>query len=244
MIKQIRNLFIRGLKRDKFQVARREDGNFLLNYRNYIDRKILLDGAYERKQLDTLCSMAAQHGCEEFFDVGANIGLYSVKMSSIHTIKKVYAFEPVSENRNQLHANILLNNLDDVVDVYGIALSDASGNVPFLKNTGNSTGRSRIKDTNSHDLDTHAFAEVNVRTERLDDIFVRDGKKIAIKIDVEGHEIKTLRGMKSLLLNNSCVVQVESFESEISSCRSFFESLMYKHVESIADDHYFTNCTL
>lgn len=242
VIKHIRSFFVRGLKRDKFQVARRKDGNFLLNYRNHIDRKILTDGAYEREQLDQLYMMSELLGVDFFFDIGANIGLYSVRMASSRNISKIYAFEPVTENRNQLHANILLNGLDDLVDVYAVALSNTSGTVPFMKNLGNSTGRSCIKETSIVASDEQRFREVSVLTNSLDNMFSLEDKKLAFKVDVEGHEVKVLEGMRELLSANKCVVQVESFESNKKACFQFFYLLGYQSICSIADDHYFTNC--
>ena len=101
---------------------------------------------------------------------------------------------------------------------------------------------SKIKETNAPSLDAESFTEVSVQTERLDDLFSTKNKKLAMKIDIEGHELKALRGMNILLMANQCILQIESFEENFKACRELLEALGYHHLESISDDHYFSNC--
>jgi hypothetical protein len=51
--------------------------------------------------------------------------------------------------------------------------------------------------------------KVEVSKRRLDDLLHFDGKAIAIKIDVEGHELSVLKGMQDLLRNNNCGLMME-----------------------------------
>lgn len=60
-----------------------------------------------------------------FFDVGANVGVFTVLASAY--CKKVFAFEPVSHNYAVLNKNIQKNNLGDVVSAFCLAISDKSG---------------------------------------------------------------------------------------------------------------------
>ena len=59
---------------------------------------------------------------DTLWDVGANIGLYSIYAAKRGC--KVLAFEPSSANYFVLNANIRLNNVADFVDAYCLALSD------------------------------------------------------------------------------------------------------------------------
>ena len=61
-----------------------------------------------------------------FFDVGANVGMYSIYAAKISKVK-VYSFEPESNNFNTLIENIISNNLMSMVNAYPIAISDTSG---------------------------------------------------------------------------------------------------------------------
>ena len=58
------------------------------------------------------------------FDIGANVGVFSIYSSSIKNIKCV-AFEPEYSNLYLLK-NIILNNLQNKIFVYPIALSNKS----------------------------------------------------------------------------------------------------------------------
>ena len=60
---------------------------------------------------------------EVLYDVGANVGVYTVYAASRGI--KVHAFEPEAENYAMLCKNIALNNLD--ADAYCVAVSDKNG---------------------------------------------------------------------------------------------------------------------
>lgn len=59
------------------------------------------------------------------FDVGANIGLYSIYAAS--RAVQVIAFEPESQNYALINQNILLNGLADRITCLAVALSDQPG---------------------------------------------------------------------------------------------------------------------
>jgi FkbM family methyltransferase len=57
------------------------------------------------------------------FDVGANVGMYTI-YAAIQRRSKVYAFEPEALNYAELNKNIFLNDLHRTVMAYCLALSD------------------------------------------------------------------------------------------------------------------------
>ena len=59
---------------------------------------------------------------EVLFDIGANIGLYSIYAAAKDI--KILAFEPESQNYALLNKNVYLNNLQDKIMCLNIALSD------------------------------------------------------------------------------------------------------------------------
>jgi FkbM family methyltransferase len=231
----------RGLIRNRFRIINRKGINYLVNYKNSIDRKLIINGGYEEDQLAVFSEFVDHYTCTIFYDVGANIGLYSVNVSLLPSIEKTYAFEPASANICQLSANLLLNNLQDSVEIKPFGLSDKEAEVIFLENTGNSTGRSRIKVTNQNELDTNKFIEKRINVYPLDDISTDKDKKIAIKIDVEGHEERAIKGMTKLLGNNYCLLQVESYDKNAGGINSLMEGLGYYLLHEIDHDHYYGN---
>ena len=58
-----------------------------------------------------------------FYDIGANIGIYSLYAAKFNKAK-VYSFEPESSNYYFLNKNIYHNNLFSRIKAYNIALND------------------------------------------------------------------------------------------------------------------------
>ena len=58
-----------------------------------------------------------------FYDIGANIGIYSIFSAIINPIK-VYSFEPETNNYNVLMQNIISNDLNQVISPFQIGLSN------------------------------------------------------------------------------------------------------------------------
>jgi FkbM family methyltransferase len=133
-------------------------------------------------------------------DVGANLGLYSLLISrAIGPSGKVYAFEPVPEIFARLKEHIALNNATNVIPV-PIALSDEKGKAKMSVRGGESSLFRRVSDE---------FVEVQV--ERLDDFVEREKieRVDAIKIDVEGAELKVIRGADKTIRRDKPILMVE-----------------------------------
>ena len=62
-----------------------------------------------------------------FFDVGANVGIYSIYAALRKPKARVYAFEPEYSNLHQLKMNIINNDLLNNVIPFAIAISDQTG---------------------------------------------------------------------------------------------------------------------
>ncbi|MCP5559318.1 MAG: FkbM family methyltransferase [Verrucomicrobiaceae bacterium] len=121
-------------------------------------------------------------------DIGANFGYYSVRLAK-GTSGTVYAFEPQSEVCGRLRMNVALNDLQSQVEVCELALSDREGTVCLTSHEGN-TGKASISDEPGE-----------VPMQRLD-AFVKErgiGRIDAIKMDVEGAELKVLAGAEESL---------------------------------------------
>ncbi len=54
---------------------------------------------------------------DTFFDLGANIGLYSLYAAKIRPQSTIYAFEPATPKYLRLCNNIVLNGVDNVIPV-------------------------------------------------------------------------------------------------------------------------------
>lgn len=204
---------------------------YLLDMKNRVDRRIDAFSEYEDPQIDLFFSMLKKENCNHFIDIGSHWGWYSLRFSKEACFDQadIYAFEPDEINRNQLYANLFLNKLHSRVIVYDYALSDKKGKINFHHYEENNRGRSCIAE----------YGNVVVQTAILDDILKLKNQVIGVKIDVEGHELNVLSGMVELLKNNSCILQIESFDDVLPSLLSKLSKNGYKKVASIDYDYYF-----
>jgi FkbM family methyltransferase len=162
---------------------------------------------------DTIEWLDTLNPTDVFWDVGANVGLYSIYAAKFRKCM-VYAFEPESQNYALLIDNMSLNNVNERLNAACIALNEAErfGNltVPFITKGGayNLFG-SPDKRTQDIPESVHA-AEMFWTKDRvsqltfgcsIDDLVFRHGftPPSHIKIDVDGIEYKIIKGAKRTL---------------------------------------------
>ncbi|CAN0511259.1 unnamed protein product, partial [Phaeothamnion confervicola] len=74
------------------------------------------------KEPETIAWIRSFGGNDVFYDIGANIGSYSIYAG--RRCRRVLAFEPEAQNFAVLNKNINLNNLQHIVTAFPFALSD------------------------------------------------------------------------------------------------------------------------
>jgi len=132
-----------------------------------------------------------------FFDVGANVGIYSIYAALRNKKATVYAFEPEYSNLHQLKQNIINNNLFDNVIPFAIALGNQAG-LSYLHIQDLTAGAALA--TESSDIINKSFGKdviwkEGIGTTNLDFLFEKFGiQPNLIKIDVDGNEYKILQG--------------------------------------------------
>jgi hypothetical protein len=78
--------------------------------------------SFSTKEPETLEWIEQYGGDGAFFDVGANVGLYSLYYAQLHS-DQVYAFEPSVFNLGILAKNIHVNSMSNQVNIVPIPLS-------------------------------------------------------------------------------------------------------------------------
>jgi len=124
------------------------------------------------------------------FDVGANVGVYSLIFSSRGG--RVVAFEPIPSTFAVLNANVLLNQYDDLIRRENLGVSRESGAVTFTLG----------EDATNHVLQPGMTAEssLTIPTVSLDAYVEESGlSPNFLKIDVEGFETEVIQGASGLL---------------------------------------------
>jgi FkbM family methyltransferase len=126
----------------------------------------------------------------DFVDVGAHIGLYTVR-TAFDSPGRVLALEPNPTARAQLVENVALNALRNVVVVPKAAAAEPGRAVLHVPDT---------PDPSFSSLDADRFEEgepIEVEVTTVDDEINRAGlHPTVVKIDVEGGELDVVAGMR------------------------------------------------
>lgn len=152
-----------------------------------------------------------------FWDIGSNIGLYSIYAAQKHNNIKIYSFEPSTSNLRILSRNISINNLENKVLVCQLPLSDKSFSHLTLNEPEFIEGWSMNSYGKPTDYEGKKFnptQKYKILGTSIDSLIVNNILKIPdyIKIDVDGIEDKILIGGKKTLKNK----KVKSISIEIN----------------------------
>jgi FkbM family methyltransferase len=140
-----------------------------------------------------------------FFDVGANIGSYTVLASKVVGAHSV-AIEPIGKTVAHLRDNLALNAIEDRVRLEACAVGETAGSVYM---TPNEDSINRVVD----DDDTGSREVVEVPCRTLDEIIGSGPGPQIMKMDIEGFELPALRGATRMLSNpelRACIVEIWS----------------------------------
>jgi FkbM family methyltransferase len=131
---------------------------------------------------------------DTFFDIGANVGVYSLYCAAVHRWCKVFAFEPDAKNFARLQENIEANAYANIVAAQ-YAVSDRPGVGVFAEASpiiGSSGGQ---YDQGLCNGQAHYHVSA-VTVDILADLY---GPPQHVKIDIDGQEARVVRGMRNIL---------------------------------------------
>ena len=127
-----------------------------------------------------------------FYDIGANIGLYSYFIANSGA--NVVAFEPSPVPFEYLIKNSEFNK---EINYNQLIISDNNGTVEFFIDENDKFGRMSSLKNSADDV---SYESVTVKSRRLEKLVLEDDYPIPdiLKIDVEGAEANVLDGIKNL----------------------------------------------
>lgn len=148
-----------------------------------LSRQLMIHREREIFETETIKRIVKPGMC--ILEVGANVGYYTILMGKlIGKTGKIYSYEPYPRSVDILIRNIELNNLTDIVEVHGLAVS--SENTVKRLYLGSAT--------NVHSLINYKTGDDNpdyieVKTKDIRDILTSSDRKIdLLRMDIEGHE--------------------------------------------------------
>jgi FkbM family methyltransferase len=127
-----------------------------------------------------------------FYDIGAHIGIYTCTTGKVLEHEHIMAFEPHPKNRSRLNENMEMNGVS--AEVFPYALADSNGEIEMS--------------VDNHNPGSIGHLSPDKREESIK-VDVRKGDSVVkehdislptvMKIDIEGAELKALKGFSNSL---------------------------------------------
>jgi len=176
---------------------------------------------FEYGTLNVFIHLIKQSKC--FFDIGANIGYYSLTAACYNTKTNIYAFEPLPAALKYLKINIALNHFNNIV-ANDLALSNSKGEAVFY-----SYLNPKFKHISEHLRGDSSLVigddiageriEFKVETQTLDEyvkLNLKSEQKIdLLKIDTEGSENLVFEGGQMVLSEHRPIIMCEIIKGGI-----------------------------
>jgi len=182
-------------------------------------------------------------GCV-FLDVGSATGAMTIPIAIEHPEIQVVAFEPAERARRLLKATLVKNDLLGV-SVVPCAISDTDGSVSFADRGISEDGSvpflpetSTIVAEGHHDTYGDVVTMETLSLNTVCDRFGLSGRRVVVKIDIEGFEIKALCGADRFLANCHASLAIDIHvipngdgRTTEQTCREILSVAGYSHQE-------------
>ena len=207
--------------------------------------KVVIKKSYsQRAQTEHFFSEAVQRGCEIFLDIGANVGYYSIIAARMGIFKEIHAFEPAPENFARLRWHISANGFENLIHPYPVAVSDHAREVVLVNARNIGAKKDGVEGEGmSVSSDPEAKTRIDARMAQaapLDSMLELRGEKLAVKMDIESHEVPALVGGKNLFMKNSVFLQVEIRQPDAATANHLLTN-GFRMLTYIPPDFYFEN---
>ncbi len=193
--------------------------------------------SYNTKEPETLDWIDGFYPDGVLFDVGANIGLYTLYAARRHPAMRIAAFEPEYSNLHLLRDNVIENGLGEQVKTFALALGRTHG-VSYL----------HIQDLHPGAALHTVSNDVLEKTETDRPVIAREGivqmpadlfceetglRPSYMKIDVDGGETRVLEGARRTLASDlfrSLLIEMSDHETDRLRCAALLEQAGLRRV--------------
>lgn len=184
---------------------------------------------YEKDESDVLENLIRFEGGKKvFFDIGANIGWYSIMAAKLSRNISVHSFEPIPTTYASLARNVELNALPNI-STHNFGFSDKEGVFDFYYYPEGSGNASSTNVSGRSDVEV-----LQCKVKTIDKYIKNDAKVDFIKCDVEGAELFVFQGGINTIKKNKPIIFSEilrkwsdKFNYDPNDIFKMFESLGY-----------------
>ena len=231
--------FLKTFKKNRgfFKV---KDIEMYLDFLDPIDRQIILNQSYEVEELNIFEDLIKKNSSNYLLDIGANCGYYTFFILKNNPKLKVLAYEPNNEAHFKFLETLKKNEmLKESITLFNYGLSNTNSEMKLY---------SKVKfgyaQTGGASVETDRNGKSQIAKFKLgDDVLNFKNENLAIKIDVEKHELKTLQGMHNLIRQNNIILQIEICEKNLQTVTHYLNNAGFKLIADVKkrSNYYFTN---
>ncbi len=146
----------------------------------------------------------AASSCKTIFDIGANIGWYTLSFAKLPKVNKVYSFEPIPHTYQYLKKHLKLNEIGNVI-TFNFAFADNIGEKTFYWTKSETGSASMVNIQERSKID-----KVNCKVTTIDHFMENKQDAIdLIKCDVEGAELFVFKGAIKTLKKDKPIIYSE-----------------------------------
>lgn len=238
LAKLIIDLIISYAGNKEIMVVSRHGIKFLITLEEYLYTGFLHLGETNPQETSVLRKILKKG--DVFIDIGAYKGWYSLNAASVvESQGKIYAFEPNPSVAVRLEENCRLNKFKNI-NIHKVALLNISSTKPFWIGSEDMLGSLKKNHVEQHSKSK--LKKINIVTDTLDKFCKTEKiKQIKlIKIDVEGEELRVIKGAKNTLnrYRPYLILEVFGLSADLDKKRSqkiinYLAKLKYKPYEFI-----------
>ena len=191
--KTIRSAIYNTTDENKILFSNNKDIKYLLGSSDWISKKLFIDKSFDYRILTKAIKLLGKKNSKlTLINIGAHIGSTAIPAIKKNNFKNLIAFEPTKRNFRLLKANIFLNEIDDRVQAYNLAISNKKANLHLGTTKGNTDGNRILRNKQKN-------TEI-VKSDILDNYTYNLNKNNSlIFIDAEGHEPNIFLGAKKTI---------------------------------------------
>lgn len=203
--------------------------NFLNRYRHK---------TFFTKEPETLTWIDSFEESAVFYDIGANVGLYSIYAAMKKDVQ-VFCFEPSFFNLEFLARNIYINKLTDRISIFPVALNDKVSISNFQLTSTEWGGALSTFEKGFDDSGNKIQSKFIYNTIGFDLDHLVEVTKIPfpeyVKIDVDGLEHFIIGGAQNVIKKaKSVLIEInDNFEEQRSTSEKFMTDLGFKLVQKV-----------